>query len=249
MDQEYPKTQFFWKTEKIIQNAKTQKRLESCQNLRYALWPEISNPSGSVVSGCTKNTQKPKLFEKRKKSSKTQKLKTSRNMPKLAIRPLTHRSLIHREASFPPCFVRQNQPKNYFFCLAILDHFQTKIFRSETTSIHYFFPWIPNLLNIGHPTLGSGGKKMFKRYLKSEHTHRQTDRQTDISTHRKHRHRGPMLWRRKNVCVLILPTPTLTLLCLNFFFNTKKNQSISKIYWASMTVIKELKKYIFSWNV
>ena len=42
--------------------------------------------------------------------------------------------------------------------------------------------------NIGHPTLGSGDKKTFKRYLKSEHTHRQTDgrtdRQTDISTYR-----------------------------------------------------------------
>ena len=32
VDQEYPKTQNFWKTEKIIQNAKTQKRLEICQN-------------------------------------------------------------------------------------------------------------------------------------------------------------------------------------------------------------------------
>ena len=32
VDQEYPKTRFFLKTEKIIQNAKTQKRLEICQN-------------------------------------------------------------------------------------------------------------------------------------------------------------------------------------------------------------------------
>ena len=39
-----------WKTEKIIQNAKTQKYLETCQNLRYALRPEVSNPSGSMVS-------------------------------------------------------------------------------------------------------------------------------------------------------------------------------------------------------
>ena len=31
-DQEYPKTQIVWKTEKLIQNAKTQKRLEICQN-------------------------------------------------------------------------------------------------------------------------------------------------------------------------------------------------------------------------
>ena len=33
--------------------------------------------------------------------------------------------------------------------------------------------------NIGHLTSGSGGKKAFKRYLKSEHTHTHTDRQTD----------------------------------------------------------------------
>ena len=31
VDQEYPKTHFFLKTEKIIQNAKSQKRLEICQ--------------------------------------------------------------------------------------------------------------------------------------------------------------------------------------------------------------------------
>ena len=47
--------------------------------------------------------------------------------------------------------------------------------------------------NIGHPTLENGGKKTFKRYLKSEHTHRRTDRQTDILTYRKHRPRGLML--------------------------------------------------------
>ena len=47
--------------------------------------------------------------------------------------------------------------------------------------------------NIGHPTSGSGGKKTFKRYLKSEHTdgqtHRrtntQTDKHTDGQTHRR----------------------------------------------------------------
>ena len=44
--------------------------------------------------------------------------------------------------------------------------------------------------NTGHPTLGSGGKKTVKRYLKSEHTDRQTNKYMDISTHRKHRPRG-----------------------------------------------------------
>ena len=56
--------------------------------------------------------------------------------------------------------------------------------------------------NIGHPTLVSGGKKTFKRYLKSEQTHRQTDRRTDISTYRKHRPRGPMLWKFLSVNII-----------------------------------------------
>ena len=32
-----------------------------------------------------------------------------------------------------------------FFCAAIIDNFQTKMFISETTSFHYFSPRIPNL--------------------------------------------------------------------------------------------------------
>ena len=55
---------------------------------------------------------------------------------------------------------------------------------------------------IGQPTLRRGGKKTFKRYLKSEQTDRQTDGQADRHTDgqtgehfdfRKHRPRGPML--------------------------------------------------------
>ena len=72
-----PKPDFFEKRKKIIQNEKTQKRLEICQNYRYALQPEVSNPSGSVVSGWTKNTQKPDFFLKNVKNiiqnAKTQK--------------------------------------------------------------------------------------------------------------------------------------------------------------------------------
>ena len=67
--QEYPRTG----------TAKTQKLLEICQNKRYNLQPEVSNPSGSVVST---------MFCKAKSAK-----------------------------------------KNYFFCLAILDHFQTKMFK------------------------------------------------------------------------------------------------------------------------
>jgi hypothetical protein len=35
--------------------------------------------------------------------------------------------------------------KKTFFCAAILDNFQTKMFISETTSFNYFSPRIPNL--------------------------------------------------------------------------------------------------------
>ena len=59
--------------------------------------------------------------------------------------PFDKRSLIHRKVWFPTCFVRQNQQKTNFFCAAILDHFQTKMFKSETTSFHHFSPRIPNL--------------------------------------------------------------------------------------------------------
>ena len=95
------KPNFFEKRKKIIQNARNQKRLEICQNQRYALPPEVSNPSGSVVSGWTKNTQKPDFFEQRKKSSKTQKLKNVQGYAKISDTPFNQRSLIHREAWFP----------------------------------------------------------------------------------------------------------------------------------------------------
>ena len=36
--------------------------------------------------------------------------------------------------------------------------------------------------NIGHPTLGSRGKKTLKGYLKSEHTDKKMDKQMDKHT-------------------------------------------------------------------
>ena len=59
--------------------------------------------------------------------------------------------------------------KKTFFCAAILDNFQTKMFISETTSFHYFSPRIPNF------------KKWGQKDLKSE----QTDRHTDGQTYRR----------------------------------------------------------------
>ena len=57
-----PKNQIFLKNGKNHLNAKTLKRLGICQNQQYALLPEVSNPSGSVVST---------MFCKAKSSKKT----------------------------------------------------------------------------------------------------------------------------------------------------------------------------------
>ena len=132
-----------------------------------------------------------------------QKLKNVQKYAKISDTPFDQRSLINREAWFPPCFVRQNQPKKTIFF----------VWRFQTTSKLKFSNLRPLLSitfpqgfqiskNIGHPTSGSGGKKTFKRYLQREQTHRQTDRkrdrQTDISTYRKPWPRGPMLGKDVN---------------------------------------------------
>ena len=82
-----PKYMIFLKNGKHHLKRKIQKRLEICQNWRYTHRPEVSNPSGSVVSRWTKNTPKPELFEKQKNHPKRKYSKTSRNMPNLAIHP------------------------------------------------------------------------------------------------------------------------------------------------------------------
>ena len=177
-----PKNPIFLKNRRIIQNAKTQKRLEICQSQQYAFRPEVSNPSGSVVSGWTKNTQKPKNFEKRKKSFKTQKLKNVQRYAKISDTPFDQRSLIHREVWFPPCFVTQNQQKKKtFFARHLLTIFKQKCSNLRPLLSITFPQGFQISKNIGHLTLGSGGKKTFKRYLKSEHT----DGQTDGQTHRR----------------------------------------------------------------
>ena len=46
-----------------------------------------------------------------------------------------------------------------FFCAAILHPLLVKVYKSETTTFHYFSPRIPNLKKFGHLISGSGGKK------------------------------------------------------------------------------------------
>ena len=78
---------------KICKKASQKYRVEPhSKNSRIRETKHLSTDADSstdAIGGWTKNTPKPDFFEKRKKSSKTQKLKKSRNMPKLAIRPST----------------------------------------------------------------------------------------------------------------------------------------------------------------
>ena len=99
------------------------------------------------------------LFFKRKKYPKRKNLK-SLEISQISDSPFDQRSLFYRGVWFPPCFVGKiSQKKNYFFCLAIVDHFQTKMFKSETTYFHYFPPRIPNLSKYWTSDVRKGGQK------------------------------------------------------------------------------------------
>ena len=74
-----------------------------------------ADSSTNAIGGWTKDTQKPNFFEKRKKSPKTQKLRNVQKYDKISDTPFNQRSLIHREAWFPPCFVGQRIPQTGFF--------------------------------------------------------------------------------------------------------------------------------------
>ena len=108
------------------------------------------------------------------------KLKNIQRYAKISDMLFDQRSLIHWEAWFPTCFVRQNQQKKTFFCAAILDHFQTKNSNLRPHLSITFPQGFRISKNIGHPTSGSGGKKAVKRYLKSEHTNTQTHGHFDL---------------------------------------------------------------------
>ena len=121
-------------------------------------------------------------------------------MPKLAIRPSTRGFLIHREACFPPCFVRQNQQKKKKMRgdfrplsnknLQMWDHFFPLLFPKGSESLKILDI---RLREMGAKRRLNGTSKVNRRT--DGQTDKQTDRQTDISTYRKHRHRGPMLWK------------------------------------------------------
>ena len=107
-----------------------------------------------------------------------QKPKNVQRYAKISDTPFDQRSLTHREAWFPPCCVRQNHQKK-----KIARRFQTTSKQKCSNVRQLLFITFPQEFriskNIGHPTSGSGGKKIVKRYLKSEQTHTGTHKQTD----------------------------------------------------------------------
>ena len=122
-----------------------------------------------ILLHCTQCTQWPCLeeypkshfFFKRKKSSKLKNLKTSRDRPKLAIRPST-RGLKSIGSVVSTMFCKKNPQKKNFF---LRGHFRP-LPNKNLQILDQFFPvFFPK--DIGHPTSVSGGKKTVKRYLKS----------------------------------------------------------------------------------
>ena len=98
----------------------------------------------------------------------------------------------------------QSAKKQLFFCAAILDPFQKKCSHLRPLLSITFPQGFQNSINFGHLTLGRGKKRRLNGTAKSK----QTPPHTDKSTYRKHRPRGPMLWKQllnseqKYLCML-----------------------------------------------
>ena len=167
--------------EKIIQNAKTQKSLKYAKisdtpfNQRSLIHRKAWFPGGP-------RTPKNQVFFNWKNSSKMRKLQNVQRDANISATPFDQRSLIHQEAWFPPCFVRQNQQKITFFSRRFQTTFKQKCSNLKPLLSITFPQGFRISKNIGHPTSENGGKKTFKRYLKSEHTNRRTDGRTDRRT-------------------------------------------------------------------
>ena len=85
----------------------------------------------------------------------------------------------------------KSEEKKLFFAQRFLKIFKQKISYLRPLHSITFSQGFRISKNIGHPTSESGGKKTVKRYLKSEHTHRHTDGQTDRWTFRLIERTGP----------------------------------------------------------
>ena len=104
----------------------------------------------------------------------TQKLKNVQRYAKISDTPVDQRSLIHQEAWFPPCFVRQNQreKKRKKIARRFLTIIKQKCSNLRPLLSITFPQGFRSSKNIRHPTSGSGGKKTVKRYLKVKKSER-----------------------------------------------------------------------------
>ena len=133
------------------------------------------------------------FFEKRKKSSKMQKLENIKGYAKISGTPFDQRSPIHWEAWFPPYILRQNQQKkkNIFLRadfrplpnknVQILDHFFQLLFPKDSESL--------KILDIRLQEVGA--KRQLNGTSRSEHTDGHTHRQTHRRTNRLIESIGP----------------------------------------------------------
>ena len=107
--------------------------------------------------------------------------------------PFDQRSLIHLEAWFPPCFVRQNQQKKLFFLrgdfrplsnknVQMLDHFFPLLFPKDSISLKIFDI---RLREVGAKRPLNGTSKVNRQ------THRRTEKHTDRRTFRLIESIGP----------------------------------------------------------
>ena len=183
----------FWKTEKIHPKCKNSKPSRNMPKISVTAFDQRSVIHREAwFPGGPRIPKNPFFFEKWKKPSKKQKLKNVWRYAKISDTPFDQRSLIHREAWFPPCFVRQNECGNFRQLsnknVQIWDHFFPLLFPKDSKSL--------KILDIQLWEMGA------KRHLNGTskvntqtdgQTDRRTNRQTDILTYRKHRPRGPML--------------------------------------------------------
>ena len=78
--------------------------------------------------------------------------------------------------------------KEQIFYAAILDHFLTKMFNSETSSFQHFSPRIPNLKNFWTSDFGKWGLN------RPQNVPHEKGHQTDTQTHRQtHGHRNCLI--------------------------------------------------------
>ena len=125
-----------------------------------------------------------------------------------------------------PCFVRQNQQKNNLFLRGDFRQLSNKNVQIWDPFFPLLSPKDSEYLKILDIQLQEvGAKRRLNGTSKvNRQTDKHTDRQTDISTYRKHGPRGPMLWKhlhlkKKNKYTHWMKIFMLTN-CITVFFDT-----------------------------